>query len=139
MNQINPSAPRRINPPGLFDGAGHGMSQAVIDPATGLAFISGQVAWDEQAQVRGQGYGEQTKMALDNVGRALKAVGASVADMLHVRIYVRGELSEHMEQIIPPFREFLDGERPAVTGVGVASLATPDTLVEIEVVARASA
>lgn len=127
---------RRINPPQLFDGTPYGMSQGSIDEASGLVFLSGQVSWDESSQVRGDSYGEQTQRALENLRVALAAAGSDAQHVLHLRIYLRGEAAEHMEEVAPAIVEFFDGARPAVTGIGVASLATPDTLVELEAVAR---
>ncbi|WP_277932964.1 hypothetical protein [Nostoc sp. FACHB-892] len=40
-----------------------------------------------------------------------------------------------MNTIAPIFSEFVGESHPAVTGIGVASLASPETLVEIEAVA----
>lgn len=40
-----------------------------------------------------------------------------------------------MNTLAPIFTEFMGESRPALTGIGVASLASPETLVEIEAVA----
>lgn len=126
---------QRINPPSLYDGSAVGMSQGSVDPS-GLVFLSGQVAWDEQSRVVGSTYAEQTRKALSNLELALEAAGSDLQHLLHVRIFVRGELAEHIAEIVPVLHERIGAIRPALTGIGVASLATPDTLVEIEVVAR---
>ena len=138
MNQNIQPTLTRVNPPQLFDGAAFGMSQATVDTASGLVFVSGQVAWDAQGRVCGEGYGPQTVRALENVRRALTAANATVDSIIRMRIYVRGEVEEHLAQMLPHLLEFLGDGRPAMTGIGVASLANPATLVEIEVVARAS-
>ncbi len=126
----------RINPSGLFDATSLGMSQGTVDETSGLIFLSGQVAWDEHRKVHGATYGEQTEYALRNLATALAAAGSSIEHVVHVRVYARGELADHMEEISPVLAEFFGTSIPAVTGIGVASLATQDTLVEIEVVAR---
>lgn len=41
-----------VNPPGLYDGAPVGMSQATVDSASGFVFVSGQVDWDAESRVR---------------------------------------------------------------------------------------
>jgi 2-iminobutanoate/2-iminopropanoate deaminase len=41
-----------------------------------------------------------------------------------------------MNTLGPILAEFLGESRPALTGIGVASLASPELLVEIEAVAR---
>lgn len=126
----------RINPPQLFDPAAFGMSQAAVDPPSGLVFVSGQVAWDVNGQVRGRTHGEQTRTALENLSVVLAAAGCTAADVLSVRVYLRGEVGEHLPECGPLLAAFFGANRPALTGIGVASLASPDTLVEIEVVAR---
>ena len=77
----------------------------------------------------------QTRRALNNLKIVLENAGSSVGQLLHVRVYVRGEFGEYMNAIAPIFSEFVGESRPAVTGIGVASLASPETLVEIEAVA----
>jgi len=127
---------QRLNPRELFDPEAFGMSQGAIDPPSGLVFVSGQVAWDVNGQVRGQGYGEQTTIALANLSVVLAAAGCSAADVLSVRVYVRGEIADHLPECGPALAAFFGPTRPALTGIGVASLATRDTLIEIEAVAR---
>ena len=125
-----------LNPPELYDPVAFGMSQGVVDPRSGFVFISGQVAWDPGGRVIGQSVGEQTTVALRNLSVALAAAGCTAADVLSVRVYVRGELADHLPTCVPALAAFFGATRPALTGIGVASLATRDTLVEIEAVAR---
>jgi 2-iminobutanoate/2-iminopropanoate deaminase len=127
---------RELNPPGVYDGAPFGISQGIVDERSGHVFVSGQVAWDVAGRVTGQSYGEQTTFALANLGAVLASAGCGASDVLSVRVYVRGELAEHIQECLPALGAFFGAIRPALTGIGVASLATPDTLVEIEAVAR---
>jgi 2-iminobutanoate/2-iminopropanoate deaminase len=73
------------------------MSQAVVDTASSLVFVSGQVDWDRQYRVSQSSVSGHFEAALDNLRTTLVAAGASVDSLLHLRIYVRGELEEHME------------------------------------------
>lgn len=125
-----------INPKELFDSSVSGYSQAVIDTETGLLFISGQVDWNQQYEITEKSVEGQLRKALSNLEVVLEAAGSSVGQLLQVRAYVRGELGEHMNTIAPIVSEFLGETRPALTGIGVASLASPKILVEIEAVAR---
>jgi enamine deaminase RidA (YjgF/YER057c/UK114 family) len=125
-----------INPETLYDGTPIGLSQAVVDPETGLVFISGQVDWDLQHQVSSDSVSDQFESALENLRITLNAAGASVDAILHMRVYVRGELEDHMPTLAPIMARFLGNSRPAITGVGVASLASKATLVEVEAIAR---
>jgi enamine deaminase RidA (YjgF/YER057c/UK114 family) len=126
----------RINPKELYDGSAFGMSQAVVDQASGLVFVSGQVDWNSDCQVSQDTVPRQLESALRNLNIALEAAGAGVDTLLHVRVYIRGELEEHMDVVVPIFAKFLGDSRPAVTGIGVASLASKATLVEVEAVAK---
>jgi 2-iminobutanoate/2-iminopropanoate deaminase len=130
-------AKKLINPERLYDGAPFGMSQAVLDTESALLFVSGQVDWDHQHQVSHNSVAGQFEAALENLRTALEAAGSSVDSLLHLRIYVRGELEEYMESLAPILASFLGSSRPAVTGIGVASLASKATLVEVEAVAKA--
>lgn len=127
---------RQLNPRDVYDGAPFGISQGVVDERSGHVFVSGQVAWDVNGRVCGHGYGEQMTLALKNLGAVLASAGCAAADVLSVRVYVRGELADHLAECLPALASFFGLTRPALTGIGVASLATPDTLVEVEAVAR---
>ena len=128
---------RLINPKELYDGAAFGMSQVTVETELGLVFVSGQVAWDHQYQTTEDSVEGQARKALENLQVALAAAGSSVGQLLQVRVYVRGELGEHIETLAPILANFLGESRPALTGIGVASLASPSTLVEVEAVASA--
>ena len=124
-----------INPNELYDGAAFGMSQATVETDLGLVFVSGQVDWNHQYETTENSVEGQMRKALDNLQIALIAAGSSVEKLLQVRVYIRGELGEHMEAVAPILSGFLGKSRPSVTGIGVASLASPSTLVEVEAIA----
>ena len=127
-----------INPDELYDGAAFGLSQAVLEPNSKLVFISGQVDWNHQFEVTSDSVEGQFKQALENLSIALKSSNSSVENLLQVRIYIKGELGDHLKVVGPLLATYLGSSRPAVTGIGVASLASPDTLVEIEAIAMAT-
>ena len=125
-----------INPQELFDGSAFGMSQAVCDLDSKLVFISGQVDWNQEYQTSENSVEGQMKKALNNLQIALDAANSSVDRLLQVRIYIRGEFGHYINTIAPIISSFLGESRPAMTGIGVASLASPETLVEIEAIAK---
>lgn len=127
---------KHINPPSLYDGTATGMSQATVDTDTGLVFISGQVDWDTDFQTNNHDMKTQTANAAKHLITVLKAANSSVENILQLRVYVRGEVADHMEAIVPIIASTLGTSRPALTGIGVASLASPETLIEIEAVAK---
>jgi enamine deaminase RidA (YjgF/YER057c/UK114 family) len=128
-----------VNPTGLYDGAPVGMSQATLDPGNGLVFVSGQVDWDRESRVRHSTLEGQAEGAIEHLRTVLSEARSSLDDVLQLRVYVRGELADGMAQLVPVLARHFGTIRPALTGVGVASLASRDTLVEIEAVAKVSA
>lgn len=127
-----------VNPEQLYDGAPAGMSQAVVDTSNSLVFVSGQVAWDLQHQVSDESIAGQFEAALNNLRTALAAAGASIDTVLQIRIYVRGEVEDHMDSLTTIMVKYFGASRPAVTAIGVASLASKATLVEVEAIAKAA-
>ena len=127
---------RLVNPAGLYDGSQIGLSHATIDEKSGLLFISGQVAWDLEGLVSDNTVAGQFRLALENLRMVLAEAGAGINDLLNMRIYIRGELEEHMEALAPILTELLGTARTAITGIGVSSLASKRTLVEVEAVAQ---
>jgi 2-iminobutanoate/2-iminopropanoate deaminase len=127
-----------INPANLYDGAPVGMSQAKVDLESGLVFVSGQVDWDRDSHVRHATLEGQAEGALEHLATVLTEAGSSLDDVLQLRVYVRGELADGMSQLVPVLARRFGAVRPALTGIGVASLASRDTLIEIEALARMS-
>lgn len=125
-----------VNPTGLYDGAPIGMSQATVDLESGFVFVSGQVDWDRDSHVRHATLEGQAQGAMEHLATVLNEAGSSLEDVLQLRVYVRGELADGMAQLAPVFARHFGAVRPALTGIGVASLASRDTLIEIEALAR---
>ncbi len=124
-----------INPPQLYDTRPFGMSQAVIDTASATVYVSGQVDWDVNHQVSCHTVEGQLSNVLTNLTVVLEESASSIENLLSLRIYVRGEFGDFIGTIAPILAQFLAESRPAVTGIGVASLASKETLVEIEAIA----
>jgi enamine deaminase RidA (YjgF/YER057c/UK114 family) len=112
-------------------------SQVVVAAAKRVVYTAGQVSIDERGKLVGAGdLGAQATQAMCNVGLALAAAGAGYTDIAKITTYVVNYEPEHRVVIgkaRAPF--FTHGKFPASTLVGVAALALPEWLVEIEVVA----
>lgn len=128
--------PQTFNPPELYDPTAFGLSHATLDADSGLIFISGQVDWDQHHQVTHKDFIGQLQASLQNLKIVLNQAQAEVKDLLNLRIYVRGELEDHLADAAGILTEFLGSTRPALSGIGVHSLASKDLLVEIEAIAR---
>ena len=126
---------QHLNPPEMHSNPA--FTQAILLPAGARTLlIGGQNAVDAGAQIVGKGdLGAQTAKALENLQFCLKAAGATLEQLVQVKIYLAGDVD-----IRPGFGAWMAvwGARPnppTVTGLRVHGLANPDFLVEIEAVA----
>ena len=112
-----------------------GYSHVVSIPAGRLVWTSGQVAMDEQRAIASDlGWEGQTRLAFENVGKALRAGGADWPDVVKLTLFVV-DVSE-LATIRAVRDEFVDTARPPTSSlVQVAGLFHPDLLIEVEAVA----
>ena len=108
-------------------------SPVVVDG--GLVYTAGQVGFDEQGELVGDGIEEQSRQALENVRACLRAAGAELSDVLKVNAYL-ADLGD-FPGFNAAYSEFFSEPYPARTTVGVSLPA--GLLVEIEAVARIGA
>jgi enamine deaminase RidA (YjgF/YER057c/UK114 family) len=112
-----------------------GFSHVASIPAGRLVWTSGQVPIEADGTVAPAGDWEaQTRLAFENVGRALQGAGAGWPDVVKVTIYVTG--IEALPTIRAVRDEFVDAANPPTSSlVKVAGLVNPDFLIEVEAVA----
>ena len=126
-----------LNPTGLAPT--NGWTQVVTSTGGKTIYISGQVSVDEEGRIVGEGdLAAQTTQVMQNLGHALKAAGATYANIVKITTFVVGYKPE-MRPVIGKARSvFFQGmEPPASTLVGVSALAAPEWLIEIEAIAVA--
>jgi enamine deaminase RidA (YjgF/YER057c/UK114 family) len=119
-----------MNPPDLHPAPG--FSHIAVGKGERLVFIAGQVALDREFNVvGGDDLGAQTSAAMENVGRALAAAGASWEDVVRRTVYTK-QPTEY--EVIAKAMEAVQGSdrHPPQTILGVTSLALPELLIEIE-------
>jgi len=126
-----------INPPSVFRSLEHGFSQAVVTSGRRTLYVSGQTAWDPQKQIVGGADLEaQARQAFTNLQAVVEAAGGTLADVVSLRIYIVDYRREKAAPVGRAFRHFFSGEvKPAATWVGVAALADPGFLIEVEATA----
>jgi len=125
-----------VNPPSLFESVPHGFSQAVVASGSRTVHISGQTAWDAGRHILGgRDLAAQARHALENLRIAMRACGGELSDVVSLRIYVVDYDPSKASAVGDALREFFpETARPASTWVGVAALARPEFLIEIEAV-----
>jgi enamine deaminase RidA (YjgF/YER057c/UK114 family) len=123
-----------MNPDGLSTPPTY--SHVAIARGTRVVFLAGQVAFDADGNLVGEGdVVAQARQAYRNVATALEAAGASIADVAKLTTFVVGHRPELIEPIMAARGEVLGGHKPASTYLGVESLARPGLLVEVEAIA----
>ncbi|HEV7980199.1 RidA family protein [Amycolatopsis sp.] len=114
--------------------------QVSIATGSKLVFIAGQVARDADGGKVGEGdFAAQVEQCYLNLGTALAEVGATFDDVAKLTVYLVDWTPDKM----PLFAEGAARAAaklgitalPPLTGIGVATLAEPDMLVEIEATA----
>jgi reactive intermediate/imine deaminase len=126
------AAIERMNPQGLSTPTGY--SHVVSTRGGRTVYIAGQVALDAQGRVVGAGdLAAQTRQVFANLDIALKAAGATFANVVKTNYYLR---DASQVAVIREIRaKYFTQELPASTLIEVPRLANPDFLIEIEVIA----
>ncbi len=128
---------KAINPQTMYPSVPFGFSHAVEQSGGRTLHLAGQVAWNGEGQLVGDGdLVAQTRQALANLREVLAAAGATPADIVRLRTYVVNHSPEKLGPVTEEIVAFYGGATPAAnTFIGVQALALPDFLIEIEATA----
>ena len=128
---------QHINPENLFPSLQFGFTQVVSTHGGRTIRCSGQTAWDKDMKTIGEGdFAAQAKATYENVRIALASAGAEPRDIVQMRTYIVDYTPEYLGPLgIETAAFFGDHPPPAATLIGVASLAMPEFMIEIEVTA----
>ena len=110
--------------------------QVAVATGTRIVFVAGQVSEDVEGDLVGEGdFALQARTAFANVGRALAAAGAQPDQVARITIYVVAHRPELLPLISEARIAVFGDHRPADTLLGVATLAEPGYLIEVEAIA----
>ncbi|AOS63610.1 putative translation initiation inhibitor, yjgF family [Actinoalloteichus hymeniacidonis] len=123
------------NPTELHDPTAFGYSHVVEAPTSGLVFISGQYASDVHGDVVSTDFATQVEKAFANLGTALAAVGLGFGDVVRLGSNIVDHDAERFNALLPVLTRIWGDRPPAHTLVGVAKLAMPGMLFEVEATA----
>jgi enamine deaminase RidA (YjgF/YER057c/UK114 family) len=125
-----------VNPDGLHDPVPFGYSHTATVPAgTELVLISGQYGSGPDGAVVSSDFSEQVTQTFRNIGVALAAHGLDLSHVVQLRTYVVNHDVGKLGPIAGAVQESWGDKPPTQTLIGVASLATPDVLFEVEALA----
>jgi enamine deaminase RidA (YjgF/YER057c/UK114 family) len=125
-----------LNPGGLHNPVPFGYSHTAAIPAgTELVLVSGQYGSNTDGAVVSPDFTEQVKQAFHNLGVALAAHGLDLSHVVQLRTYVVNPDFDKLGTIGHAVQAGCGDTPPTQTVIGVADLAMPDTLFEVEAVA----
>ena len=131
--------PTIVNPDGLHDPVPFGYSHTAAVPAGAeLVVVAGQYGSGPDGAVVSADLHEQVRQAFDNVGTALSAHGLDLSHVVQLRTYVVGLDGAALGAVGEAVGRRWGASPPPQTVLGVAGLATPDILVEVEALAARS-
>jgi enamine deaminase RidA (YjgF/YER057c/UK114 family) len=129
-----------INPAGLYDPSPYGYSHvAALRADCRTVYIAGQGGENERGELSSD-FRTQVRQALSNLQTALKAAGASTADVAKLTVLIVDHTEDKLRLFGSELKEaFGPGPKPACTLIPVPRLALDAMLVEIEAVAAVRA
>ncbi|MBW0117225.1 RidA family protein [Pseudonocardia abyssalis] len=125
-----------VNPDGLHDPVPFGYSHTAVIPAGAeLVLVAGQYGSGADGAVVSPEFGDQVRQAFHNLGVALAAHGLDLGHVVQLRTYVVEPDFAKLGTIGEAVRSGCGDTPPTQTVIGVAGLAMPDILFEVEAVA----
>ncbi|GAB2678075.1 RidA family protein [Nocardia goodfellowii] len=122
------------NPPELHDPTGFGYSH-VARVRGELVFIAGQYDSDAEGHTTSTDFATQVDRAFTNLGTALGSAGLDYADVFQLRTFIVDHDLGKLEVLGKKIAEIWGDRPPVQTLVGVAALALPGMLFEVDAVA----
>jgi enamine deaminase RidA (YjgF/YER057c/UK114 family) len=128
-----------VNPPNLHNPVAFGYSHTASVPAgTELVFVAGQYASDAQGMLAATPFGDQVARTFANLATALEAHGMTLHNVVQLRTYVVGLDFERLGAVSAHVGQVWGDQPPTQTLIGIAGLALPEILVEVEAIAARS-
>ncbi|MER5936257.1 Rid family hydrolase [Streptomyces sp. NPDC001928] len=122
------------NPPALHDPTPFGYSHAVAAPGE-LVFVAGQYASDATGAPLPGDFAAQVELAFDRLNSALEGVGLGFEHVVRLGTFIVDHDTGKLEALGKALHARFGDRLPAQTLSGVASLALPGMLFEVDAVA----
>ena len=124
---------QQVNPWTWQDRLGFSQAWSVRD-ASQVVFLSGQAPISADGALVGEGdFEAQATQVFDNLRTVLEAAGAGFDSVVKITVYLTD--MSRLRDFGRIKANYIAGPQPASTAVGVAALALPGMMVEVEAVA----
>ena len=110
----------------------------LVEGASRLIFVAGQIAWDADQKMVGVGdFPAQFRQAMTNVIEVVKAGGGLPEEIVRLTMYVTDKrlYLDNLKEVGAAYRDTIGRHYPAMALVQVAALVEDDALIEIEATA----
>lgn len=122
-----------LNPAALHDPTRFGYSH--LASTEEFVFVAGQYASDAEGGVSSPGFTEQVERSFENLETALEAAGVGPQDVVQLRTYAVGLDLDRLGVLTARIARTWGDRPPTQTLLGVAGLALPGMLFEVDAVA----
>lgn len=123
------------NPESLHDPVPFGYSHVATDLSGDLVFIAGQYGSRTDGGVVSDDFAEQVRLAFQNLGIALNHTGLQFEDVVRLGTYIVDHSEDRMHIVGAELSRIWGSAPPTQTMIGVAALAFPSMLFEVDAVA----
>lgn len=123
-----------LNPPSLHDPVGFGYSHVAVTSGE-LVLIAGQYASDADGQVATGDFEAQVEASFANLGKALAAAGLGFGHVAQLRTFIVGHDLDKLAVVGKVIGGIWGDTPPVQTLTGVAALALPGMLFEVDATA----
>jgi 2-iminobutanoate/2-iminopropanoate deaminase len=124
---------QQVNPWGWQDRLGFSQAWRIDDPRS-IVFVSGQAPISPEGELVGEGdFEAQTRQVFENLRTVLQRSGASLESIVKLTVYLTDMTKVREYGRLKA--EYIEGPQPASTAIGVASLALPGMMIEVEAIA----
>jgi 2-iminobutanoate/2-iminopropanoate deaminase len=113
-----------------------GLSPAILIKGGNLLLLSGLVSFNSEGVIVGDDVESQLLQTFENIATTLKAAGADFHSVARFTYYIVNYQPSHLQVIRSVRDRFINlAKPPASTLIGVAALALPKLLVEVDAIA----
>ncbi len=124
---------RQVNPWEWQDRFGFSQAWRVDGPGS-IVFLAGQAPISAQGELVGEGdFEAQTRQVFENLRTVLEQSGATFESIVKLVVYATD--TTRLLDYARVKAEYIPGPQPASTAIGVASLALPGMMIEVDATA----